>query len=509
MAGAFGPCTVWLLTRLVPGRHGASTTTARSAAEPAWHRRERARRGQDRLILRLLRAKERLAGHHSAQAMVRRGRQSGHDHVLAAIADAIHASSSYKGTGKGGWSPGRGREFAGRNCNACGDYNFEHRSNCRKCNAPLPPPTMGKGGHGQYPANGAGTKAWGKGGGPATKGGGGGQSCLQSGGGGGGSGAGGGGKGQELRPAAGAVTTAPANAAAADESTEGQDPAERIKEIRAEEERIRKSKSQFAETNPRIVATLDAELAALASERERLQPLEVNLQAAAGRTAHARAHLARTKERRDAAAKALREKVDALKEADKEVEEAEAKLRAAEAAATAKRTEGTFSHAQDAFDFLQKDVAAKCSDSAIAAQLAEAIKGIATLLAAASAAQRPPEEAAKTAGDAEDPKTTEGGPRAVPGASASQRRRTDGEDSAARGACGAGTNDAANPGGGTGGGDSQHSAGGDGELFAGGAVEGEITMGQSNRNGKRGAADVGDSEDLLRQAAAALGEDDL
>ncbi len=69
-----------------------------------------------------------------------------------------------------------------------------------------------------------------------------------------------------------------------------------------------------SETTPRITSTtgivfneqqnlvhaLDAELAALASEREKLQPLEVHLQAAAGRTAHARAHLAKAKERRAA-----------------------------------------------------------------------------------------------------------------------------------------------------------------------------------------------------------------
>ncbi len=341
------------------------------------------------------------------------------------------------------------------------------------------------------------------------KGGGGGQSYVGQGGSGGGSGTGGGGKGQEPRPAASAATSLPAGATSTDEGAEGQDPAERIREIRAEEERIRKSRSQFAETNPRIVATLDAELAALASERERLQPLEVNLQAAAGRTAHARAHLAKTKEKRETAARALREKMEALKEADKEVEEAEAKLRAAEAAATAKRTEGAFAHAQDAFDFLQKDVAAKCSDSAVAAQLAEAFKGIAKLLAAASAAQ-PAEDEAKTAGDAESARPAGGEPQAVPGANASQRRRTDGADPAARSTNGTGGVDAANNGNGPGGGDGQHSGGGSGELYAGGAVDGEITMGQSNRSNKRGAAEVEESADeLLRQATAALGEDKL
>ncbi len=440
--------------------------------------------------------------------MVRRGRQSGHDHVLAAIADAIHASSSYKAGGKGGWNSGRGRELAGRNCNACGDYNFEHRSNCRKCNSPLPPPSSGKGNPMQHLAGGAGGKAWGKGGGTNFKGGPGGQGYVAQGGGGGGCGSNGGGKGQEPRPATSATTTAPAGAATTDGGAESQDPAERIKEIRAEEERIRKSKSQFAESNPRIVATLDAELAALASERERLQPLEVNLQAAAGRTAHARAYLAKTKEKREAVAKALREKVEALKEADREVEEAEAKLRAAEAAATAKRTEGTFAQAQDAFEFLQKDVAARCSDSAIAAQIAEAFKGIAKLLAAASAGQTA-EDATKTAGDAEGTKPAAEGPQAVPGASASQRRRTDGTDSAPRAANEAGDKDAANTGG-TGGGDGQRGGGVGGELYAGGAVDGEITMGQNNRCNKRGAAEVEESsEELLRQAATALGEDDL
>ncbi len=360
----------------------------------------------------------------------------------------------------------------------------------------------------QHFAGGTSGKAWGKGGGTILKGGGGWQSHVGQSGSGGGGGTGGG-KGQEPRPAASAATSVPACAAATDEGAEGQDPAERIKEIRAEEERIRKSKSQFAESNPRIVATLDAELAALASERERFQPPEVNLQAAAGRTAHARAHLAKTKEKRENAARALREKVEALKEADKEVEEAETKLRAAEAAATAKRSEGAFTQAQDAFDFLQKDVAAKCSDSAVAAQLAEAFKGIAKLLAAASAAQ-PTEDAAKTAGDAEDTRPAAGEPQAVPGANASQRRRTDGADAAARGINGTGGVDATNNGNGLGGGDGQHGGGGGGELYAGGAVDGEITMGQSGRTNKRGAAEVEESsEELLRQATAALGEDDL
>ncbi len=439
--------------------------------------------------------------------MPRRGHQGGHDHVLAAIADAIHAHSTYKGAGKGRWDMGQGREHSGRNCNACGDYNFEHRASCRKCGSALPPPATGKG-NPAY-ANGTGAKAWGKGGGPGPKGGGGNGNYLANGGGGGGSGTNGGGKGQEPRPAT-SIATAPATGAAvADEGVEGQDPAERVKEIRAEEERIRKSKAQFTDSNPRIVATLDAELAALASERERLQPLEVNLQAAAGRTAHARAHLAKTKERREAAAKALREKVEALKDADKEVEEAEAKLRAAEAAATAKRTEGAFAQAQDAFDFLQKDVAAKCNDSAVAAQLAEAFKGIAKLLAAASAAQQPAADATKTAGDAEGAKPEGGGPQAVPGASASQRRRTETADPAARSGNGTGGADGANAGDGARNGDDVH-GGGNKELFAGGPVDGEVTMGQGTRCSKRGAAEVEDSsEDLLRQAAAALGEDEL
>ncbi len=332
------------------------------------------------------------------------------------------------------------------------------------------------------------------------------------GGGGGINGTGGGGKGgQEPRATTTtyAAAAATAHATAADENVETHDPAERIKEIRAEEERIRKSKAQFADTNPRIVATLDAELATLASERERLQPLEVNLQAAAGRTAHARAHLAKVKERREAAAKTLREKMEALKEADREVEEAETKLRAAEAAATARRTEGSFTQAQDAFDFLQKDVAAKCSDSAIAAQLAEAIKGIAKLLAAANAAQKPADEATKTAGDAEGGRPESGGPHAVPGASASQRRRTDASDLPARGNEDAAAAGKAAAGGGTCDGGSVHSGGG-GELFAGGSVDGEITMGQNDRCNKRAAAEVDDSSDeLLRQAAAALGEDEL
>ncbi len=486
-----------------------SSATARSKAEPAWHRRQRAQRGQDRLLLRLLRAKERLVAHHSAQAMPSRGRgqQSGHNHVLAAIANAIHAHSTYKGTGKGGWDSWQGRaELAGRNCNACGDYNFEHRSACRKCGASLPPPNSGKGNLVPTYANGAGGKAWGKGGGPGPKAGGNSQQYAAQGGGGGGNGAGGGGKSQEPRPAANTAVAATACATSTEENTEAHDPAERIKEIRTEEERIRKSKAQFADSNPRIVAALDAELASLASERERLQPLEVNLQAAAGRTAHARAHLAKIKEKREAAARALRERMEALREADKEVEEAEAKLRAAEAAATARRAEGTFAHAQDAFDFLQKDVASKCSDATVAAQLAEAFKGIAKLLAAANTTQQAAENAGKTAGDAEATKPAGGGPQAVPGASASQRRRTDDAETAKGGSGDIGAEDAVITGGGNGNGGGQPGGNGS-ELFAGGPVDGEVAMGQGTRSNKRGASEVEDSsEELLRQAAAALEE---
>jgi hypothetical protein len=444
-----------------------------------------------------------------------RGLQSGHNHVLAAIADAIHAHSTYKGSGKGGWDNGGGRELAGRNCGTCGDYNFEHRINCRKCGASLPPPSTGKGNLSHTHASG-GSKAWGgKGGGPGPKGGGGTHGYTASAGGGGG-GAGSAGKGQvEPRPAANCAATTTGSASAVDDGTEGQDPAERIKEIRTEEERIRKSKAQFTDSNPRIVAMLDAELAALAAERERLQPLEVNLQAAAGRTAHARAHLAKIKEKREAAAKSLRERIEALKEADKEVEEAEAKLRAAEAAATARKSEGTFSRAQDAFDFLQRDVTAKCSDSAIAAQLAEAFKGIAGLLAAANAAHQTTAGGTKSAGDAGGAATETGSgstaaaaatPQAVPGASASQRRRTEGS---AEGTGAAGVTGAVDVGGDAGGLGAQRGGGG-AELFAGGTVDGEVTMGDVVRNNKRGAAEVEDSsEDLLRQAAAALGEDEI
>ncbi len=316
------------------------------------------------------------------------------------------------------------------------------------------------------------------------------------------------GKGQqEPRPTANCTAATTGSASTVDEGTEGQDPSERIKDIRAEEERIRKSKAQFTDSNPRIVATLDAELAALAAERERLQPLEVNLQAAAGRTAHARAHLAKVKERREAAAKSLRERIEALKEADKEVEDAEAKLRAAEAAATAKRSENTFAKAQDAFEFLQKDVAARCGDSAVATQLAEALKGIAKLLAEVNSAQQPAEATEKKPADAEAEKPAGGTPTAVPGASASQRRRTDAAETSERITETAVVAVVRDTGGGTGGGDGRPGSGG--EQYAGGRVEGEITMGAPARCNKRGAAEVDhSSEDLLQQAEAALGGGD-
>ncbi len=131
-----------------------------------------------------------------------------------------------------------------------------------------------------------------------------------------------------------------------------------------------------------MLEAIDKELEGLAAEREKLQPLEVNFQAAAGRTAHARASLAKAKERKAQAAKELRTYMDKYRSAEKEVADAEAKLSATEAAATAKRTEIKLGSVQDAVELLQKTASDTCGDAAVAAQVASALQQIANLLGA-------------------------------------------------------------------------------------------------------------------------------
>ncbi len=135
-----------------------------------------------------------------------------------------------------------------------------------------------------------------------------------------------------------------------------------------------------------MLATIDSELAQLSAERETLQPLEVNLQAAAGKTAHARAALAKAREKRDQAARDLRAKIDAYKDTEREVKEAEDKLRAAEAAATAKRSE-TVGGVQEAVGLLQKVATEKCGEGPVAERVTSALLEIAKLLGTAAVDQ--------------------------------------------------------------------------------------------------------------------------
>ncbi len=421
------------------------------------------------------------------------GRNSGHNHVLAAIADAIHASSSYKGAGKGKGGGGAKGQWQqpqqdGRNCPDCGDYNFGFRLVCRQCGVRLPP-AQGKPGT---------TKAqqppWQKG---ANKGAAAYGSWT-------GKGANENAPGGGTAPAAAASPVpTPAKPGAATEEDEQRDPTERVREIRGEEDRLRRARGQFLDVNPRMVATIDKELEMLASERERLQPLEVNLQAAAGRTAHARAALAKAKEKKTQAAKELRARIDAFKSAEKDVAEAEAKLTAAEAAATAKRTEVKATGVAEAVELLQQATAAKCGDSAVAAQLAAALQQIADVLGAITTPAAP---AASGSGETTESAAADGGGKgegggaererhpvfAVCGSSEAKSRRTlplPQNPAAVAGDAGGhvalelpGANDGA-------------------ERYAGGAVDGEVDMGMD--------APAVDSEDtLLAQAAAVLGDDD-
>ncbi len=418
-----------------------------------------------------------------------KGKNAGHNHVLAAIADAIHASTSYKGTGKGskaGKSDGN-KEWVqdGRNCSGCGDYNFGYRIVCRQCGARLPPPrtaaydTTGKANKGTGKGSGA-SGAWnvGKGNPPEN----------------------GGNASPPAVPAAAAAAAKPATA----EENEQVDPAERVREIRTEEEKLRRTRGQYADNNPRMLAVIDGELEKLASEREKLQPLEVNLQAAAGRTAHARAALAKAKERRTLAASELRSQMEKYKLADKEVTDAETKLAAAEAAATAKRSEVKISGVHEAVELLRQTATEQCGDTAVGAQVAAALQQIADLLGSLSKAapasapastERPP-AAAETKNQSADGGASGAGSQAEPlrerhsvfaacGASEAKSRRVECapmQQSPAAHASPLGD------GGGGGSGEEQ-------ELYAGGAVEGEVPMG-----GDKPAED----DDLLAQAAAAL-----
>ncbi len=421
-----------------------------------------------------------------------KGKNAGHNHVLAAIADAIHASTSYKGTGKGnkaGKSDGN-KEWVqdGRNCTGCGDYNFGYRIVCRQCGARLPPPrTAANDTSGAKAYKGAGkgsgsTGAWNVGKGNAAEN-----------------------NANASPPAGPAAATAAAKPATADDN-EQVDPAERVREIRSEEEKLRRTRGQYVDGNPRMLAAIDGELEKLAAEREKLQPLEVNLQAAAGRTAHARAALSKAKERRTLAASELRSQMEKYTLADKEVTEADAKLAAAEAAATAKRSEVKISGVHEAVELLRQTATEQCGDTAVGAQVAAALQQIANLLgsitttapatAASASTEKPPvatEANGKNAEGGAGGADSQGEPLrerhavfAACGASEAKSRRVEGSPMQ--------QNPAAHsppPGGGGRDGD-----GDERELYAGGSVEGEVPMGGDNP----------EDGDLLAQAAAALNE---
>ncbi len=461
------------------------------------------------MLLRLLKARGRLAEHHSAQ-MPKRGQGAGHDHVLAAIADAIHAKNTWKGKGKGkNGKSGKGGgnnevSLAGRNCTQCGDYNFEHRYLCRYCGAVLPLPSWnGKGAPPSSDNKGAGKGAWG----PWNKG-----STGQKASGGDGGGTGGKTEGGESLSQA----QAPATSTGKEDNAEAaKDPTERVKEIRAEEERLRKARSQFVDVNPRMVAVIDSEMASLSAEREQLQPLEINLQAAAGRTANARASLAKARERKETAAKELRARLEAYHAAEREVKEAEEKLRATEAAATARRSEAKIHGVQDAVDFLQA-ATEKVTDKNMASEVAAALQKIAHMLNGFDANVG---SGAKDEGGATGAGTTAAGQAAADGGN------TDGERSAGiipvRGSSpakklllekpptqtgsetGASSGEVAgNVHGGKGCGGAAVPINGDGQaIYAGGAVDGEVVMGSATEVARENA------DDLVAQAAAALGDD--
>ncbi len=416
-----------------------------------------------------------------------KGKNGGHNHVLAAIADAIHASATYKGAGKGakaGKTEGtKGWVQDGRNCPSCDDFNFGFRLVCRQCGTRLPPART---------TNEASVKAKGGGKGAAT----------------GNGGAWGAGKGTTTEGASSAsATPGPASPPApkphSAEENEPTDPTERVREIRNEEEKLRRTRGQYSENNPRMLAFIDDELQKLAAEREKLQPLEVNLQAAAGRTAHARAALAKAKEKRAAAANELRASMAKYKSADKDVTDAEAKLASAEAAATAKRTGAKLVGVDDAVELLRQAATVQCEDASVAAQVAAALQQIAGLLGNVAAAGSAAPETDNGAANAAEPQaasgeqTTAGAAEPQParhpvfaacGGSTAKSRRVDGPPTQQNPAAHA----APNSGNGVDSGSTDQP-----EVFAGGTVDGEVQM------GGEGQAD----DDLLAQAAAALGNE--
>ncbi len=430
-------------------------------------------------------------------------RSAGYNHVLAALADAIHAGSSYKGKGKGkagkdGGTKGQNPQWGGqdgRNCTNCGDYNFGFRTTCRQCGAWLPPPRTAN------PTE-KGQKASGKAGGLGNWNGAGKGPAADNG-------------HTPGANAGGAVPAAPAPKATTGgtEHEEVQDTAERVREIRGEEEKLRRSRSQYVDLYPRLVEAIDQELSKLAAEREKLQPLEVNLQAAAGRTANARAALSKAREKRNQAAKDLRDYMERYKAADKEVSEAEARLCAAEAAATAKRADAKSPTVQEAMEVLQQTAAAKCIDASVAAQVSAALQQIANIIGAITAPvaaagtgnangkgegteeQSQSQPQPQPAGGAADGSTGDNGGAhpvfAVCGSTQNKSRRTlsgqqhpaahTGPGDPEQRQCGAAPAPVA----------SQT------ELYAGGAVDGEVCM-----DGEQPSDDC----NLLSQAAAVLGD---
>ncbi len=428
-----------------------------------------------------------------------KGKNGGHNHVLAALADAIHASASYKGAGKGSKAgkpeAAKGWVQDGRNCTSCGDFNFGFRLVCRQCGTRLPPArtandTNGQKAHkaaGKGAANAGNGGAWNTGKGTVTD-------------------------GANSGSSAPGPPPPPAPKPHSADENEQTDPTERVRGIRNEEEKLRRTRGQYSENNPRMLAFIDEELQKLAAEREKLQPLEVNLQAAAGRTAHARAALAKAKEKRTAAASELRASMAKYKLADKEVSEAEAKLASAEAAATARRTGAKLVGIDDAVELLRQAAALQCEDATVAAQVASALQQIAGLLgkaeaaaAASTAADNGGSEDAGTTGpqtaNREQPPGTTGDAEPQPvrhtvfaacGGSGAKSRRIDGPPTQQSPAA-----HVPPPSGGVGDGGGTEQP----EVFAGGAVDGEVQM------GGEGPAD----DDLLSQAAAALGNegDDL
>ena len=131
----FGLCVGRTASNLLSARPSASCLAATTSAEPAWHRRARARRAEARVLLRLGAAAELLQGHHSAQ---RAARQPPPSSMPREQQQRLSRSQRRKLQAERAGDPGEQRR-PHWGCSECGEpRNWACRSSCRGCGASGP-----------------------------------------------------------------------------------------------------------------------------------------------------------------------------------------------------------------------------------------------------------------------------------------------------------------------------------------------------------------------------------